>query len=300
MLSAVAFLSVVGRSQPPTERTFRWFPVAGALIGAVVAACWWGSQEVWALPLAAALTVAADLAITGMLHIDGLADSADGLLRAGVPVLLGVGGVAQQQADAIAGADAADAAQVGQSTVDRCEIDLEVARVQDRALRGVERRGEAVGHRVRDRQELAVEGAELPSLVVLHDDELGVLEDTVLLDAAPGQAEGELRADDRELELLQCVGQRPDVVFVTVGEDAPLDVIGPLAQPREVGKDDVDPQHVGVGEHEPAVEEHDAPLDLDGRAVATDLSEPAQERDANRFGSHECGGVLWLREGRWR
>ena len=80
MLSAVAFLSVVGRSQPPTERTFRWFPVAGALIGGVVAACWWGTQEVWAIPLAAALTSAADLAITGVLHIDGLADSADGLL----------------------------------------------------------------------------------------------------------------------------------------------------------------------------------------------------------------------------
>lgn len=80
MLSAVAFLSVVGRSQPPTERTFRWFPVAGALIGGVVAVCWWGTQALWALPLAAALVVAADLAITGMLHIDGLADSADGLL----------------------------------------------------------------------------------------------------------------------------------------------------------------------------------------------------------------------------
>lgn len=80
MLSALAFLSVVGRSAPPTDRTFRWFPVAGALIGGVVAATWWGSQEVWAIPMAAALVVAVDLAITGLLHLDGLADSVDGLL----------------------------------------------------------------------------------------------------------------------------------------------------------------------------------------------------------------------------
>jgi len=79
-MSALAFLSVVGRSSPPTDRTFRWFPLAGALIGGVVAVVWWGAQEVWALPVAAALVVAADLAITGLLHVDGLADSVDGLL----------------------------------------------------------------------------------------------------------------------------------------------------------------------------------------------------------------------------
>lgn len=80
MLSAVAFLSVIGRSSPPTGRTFRWFPVAGALIGGIVALVWWGTQEVWTVPVAAALAIAADLAITGLLHVDGLADSVDGLL----------------------------------------------------------------------------------------------------------------------------------------------------------------------------------------------------------------------------
>jgi hypothetical protein len=86
--------------------------------------------------------------------------------------------------------DGADAAQVGQSTVDRREVDLEVAGVQDRALRGVERRGEPLGHRVGDREELAVERADLPALAVLHDDELGALEQAVLLDAAPRPGRG--------------------------------------------------------------------------------------------------------------
>jgi len=41
---------------------------------------WWGSEKAWPAAVAAALVVAADLALTGMLHLDGLLDSADGLL----------------------------------------------------------------------------------------------------------------------------------------------------------------------------------------------------------------------------
>jgi adenosylcobinamide-GDP ribazoletransferase len=82
VLSALTFLTVVGRSSPPGPRTFRWFPAAGALIGAVVAGTWWAAGEAWGhgSATAAAVAVGVDLALTGMLHLDGLADSADGLL----------------------------------------------------------------------------------------------------------------------------------------------------------------------------------------------------------------------------
>ena len=41
------------------------------------------------------------------------------------------------------------------------------------------------------------------------------------------------------------------------------------------------PGHVRLGEHEPAVEEQDPALDLDGGAVAPDLPQPAEERDGD-------------------
>lgn len=80
MLSALGFLTVVGGARTPDERTLRWFPLVGAGIGGVLAAVWVGAERVWNPGVAAALVVAVDLAVTGMLHVDGLADSADGLL----------------------------------------------------------------------------------------------------------------------------------------------------------------------------------------------------------------------------
>lgn len=52
----------------------------GALLGLALGGLWWGAAKLWPLPVAAVIVVAADLALTGMLHLDGLADSADGLL----------------------------------------------------------------------------------------------------------------------------------------------------------------------------------------------------------------------------
>lgn len=80
MRRAIAFLTPVGRAATPDRRTLSWFPVVGAVLGAVLGGLWWGAQELWTPLVAAVVVVAADLALTGMLHIDGLADSADGLL----------------------------------------------------------------------------------------------------------------------------------------------------------------------------------------------------------------------------
>ncbi len=80
MREAFAFLTVLGRSRTPTPRALRWFPVVGFAVGGVVGGAWWLLDRAFPVLVVAVLVVALDLALTGMLHLDGLADSADGLL----------------------------------------------------------------------------------------------------------------------------------------------------------------------------------------------------------------------------
>ena len=82
MRAALAFLTPlpVGSTPPPDARTLRWFPVVGALIGLAVGGAWWAAADVFPPLVAAAVAVALDAVLTGGLHLDGVADSADGLL----------------------------------------------------------------------------------------------------------------------------------------------------------------------------------------------------------------------------
>jgi len=78
--AAVAFLTPLGGAAAPSRSAFGWFPAVGAGIGALLGLLWWGMEHAWPAPVAAAVVVGADLALTGMLHLDGLVDAADGLM----------------------------------------------------------------------------------------------------------------------------------------------------------------------------------------------------------------------------
>jgi len=80
MKQALAFLTPLGGAATPSPRALPWFPIVGALVGGAVGITWWAAAQWWSLPVAAVLAIVADLVLTGMLHVDGLADSADGLL----------------------------------------------------------------------------------------------------------------------------------------------------------------------------------------------------------------------------
>lgn len=77
---ALSFLTPVGGAATPSPKALPWFPVVGAAIGAALGGIWWVAGELWPPAVAAAVVVVADLVLTGLLHLDGLADSADGLL----------------------------------------------------------------------------------------------------------------------------------------------------------------------------------------------------------------------------
>jgi len=84
---ALSFLTTLPVRAPAAPsgslgRAAPWFPVVGALMGGLLAAAWWGLGYVFPPVLAAVVVVALWAALTGGLHLDGLADCGDGMLAA--------------------------------------------------------------------------------------------------------------------------------------------------------------------------------------------------------------------------
>jgi adenosylcobinamide-GDP ribazoletransferase len=80
LLGAIQFLTRVPvrtATAVPHERTVPWFPIVGLLIGAALGGLAAGLGELVPMSVAAAVTIAAGLLLTGAFHEDGLADVAD-------------------------------------------------------------------------------------------------------------------------------------------------------------------------------------------------------------------------------
>jgi adenosylcobinamide-GDP ribazoletransferase len=80
MRKALAFLTPFGGAARPSPAALDWFPVVGGVIGLAVGGVWWLAGRAWPPAAAAGIALGADAALTGYLHLDGLADAGDGLL----------------------------------------------------------------------------------------------------------------------------------------------------------------------------------------------------------------------------
>ncbi len=92
MRRALSFLTPFGGAAEPAPSALAWFPAVGALIGLGVGGVWWVARRAWPSPAAAAIALIADAALTGMLHLDGLADAA-GALASMMPSALAMAGL---------------------------------------------------------------------------------------------------------------------------------------------------------------------------------------------------------------
>ncbi len=84
---AAAFLTIfplpcplrAEKSAGQMVRALAWFPLVGALIGAAAGGLAWCAWQVWSQATGAWVGVAALAVLTGALHLDGFADTLDGL-----------------------------------------------------------------------------------------------------------------------------------------------------------------------------------------------------------------------------
>lgn len=83
LLGAIQFITIlpVGKSTPfDPKKMVPFFPVVGVLLGVLVALLDQAALRLWTPPVAALLDVVLLIFLTGAFHLDGLGDSADGLL----------------------------------------------------------------------------------------------------------------------------------------------------------------------------------------------------------------------------
>lgn len=74
-----------GWSSPALGWAMAWFPLVGLIVGAAAAATRWAASPAFGPSLAAALALAAWVAVTGGLHLDGAIDCFDALVVAAPP-----------------------------------------------------------------------------------------------------------------------------------------------------------------------------------------------------------------------
>ncbi|NOZ19617.1 MAG: adenosylcobinamide-GDP ribazoletransferase [Planctomycetes bacterium] len=85
LISAIKLLTIIpidtrNRIEPGRmEWTLLCFPLVGMLLGGICAGVLWLAVRVFPPGIAAALAILALVVVTGALHVDGLADTADGL-----------------------------------------------------------------------------------------------------------------------------------------------------------------------------------------------------------------------------
>lgn len=69
----------VGHSSEALNRSARYFPAVGLLVGGIGALVYLGATQLWPPSVAVLLSMAATIYATGAFHEDGLSDSVDGL-----------------------------------------------------------------------------------------------------------------------------------------------------------------------------------------------------------------------------
>ncbi len=109
------------------------------------------------------------------------------------------------------------------------------------------------------------------------------LREVVLVQATTRDLERVRRAPHRQLELREQVRQRADVIFVAVRQEDAVHAITLFDQPAEIRMPNVD-AHVVVGEGGAAIDDHDAVLLLERKAVHADLPQASEGDDPNPIG----------------
>ena len=148
-----------------------------------------------------------------------------------------IGGVGQEQVDAFF-TEACECTQIGEATVERKLVHLEVTGVKDKACFRTNRDSQSIRNGVVDGYKLELIRSELLLIALFHLQGVGL--DAVLFELGFDESKGQARAHQRNVILQpKKIGNSTNVVFVTMGEHDGKHVIHAVTDVAEVRKDEV-------------------------------------------------------------
>ena len=111
---------------------------------------------------------------------------------------LGICTVEHEQTNSIASGQCTKSSQICSAIINRCEIDLEVARVNNHALRSVQRNCMCKWHRVRYRYELNIKRSDATTLIVDNRNQFGFTQQPGFFNAVTSKTKRDRRAINRK------------------------------------------------------------------------------------------------------
>ena len=176
------------------------------------------------------------------------------------------------------GAELREAVHVEVLAVERRLIDLEVAGVDDDAERRVNGQRHAVGHAVRDADELDRERADGDPIARPHRRRAAASLEAVLPQLRLDQRQRQRRAVDRAVDERHHVRHAADVILVAVRQHQ-RGARALLLQVGEVRDDAVDAEQLGVREHHAGIDDDGRLAPGERQHVHAELAEAAERHD---------------------
>ncbi len=102
------------------------------------------------------------------------------------------------------------------------------------------------------------------------------------------QSDGQLCSVNRNIDLLENIRQRSDVVLMSVCDDKALDLVDVVLQIGDIRDDTVDSEHVILRKGETAVHHNDTVLIFEGSNVHSDLLQAAQRDNFQSGAGYLC------------
>src|SRR5450755_1443276 len=186
-------------------------------------------------------------------------------------------------------AEATEHPEIGRLAIDRCIVELIVARVDDISQRRADHKTDGIGNAMIDAEELDHALTQLQLIAGRDHIDRCLIEQPMFLEFDINQALCQARRiDGREIQHWQNVRQSANVIFMTVSNEDTAYTRLLVCKIARIGNNQVDTKHFIIGEHHPGINNDNVVTVLNDQHILSDLSQTSEREKSNFF---YCQGI---------